>query len=72
MTGEAFKAAVKAAGYNQGQFAAAMGVHRTLIGRLFDAQEVDRHWVYAQAGLVDTRASDESCRLVAEYDTNSK
>lgn len=70
MTGEEFKIAAKSAGYNQGQFAAAMGVHRTLIGRLFAAEEVERHWVYALAGLIATKAGTQACRLVAEYDAN--
>ena len=68
MTGENFKIALKAAGYTQGQFAQAMGVHRTVIGRQCAAQEVDRYWVYALAGLIATKSGQLVTGLVAEYD----
>lgn len=68
MTGDGFRQALKDAGYNQGQFAAVMGVHRTLIGRLCAAAEVEPHWVFALAGLVAARQSAAVSGLVAEYD----
>lgn len=72
MTGGKFKAAFKAAGYNQGQFAGVMGVHRTAIGRQCASAEVDRVWVFALAGLVAGRSADSVTSLVAEYDLDGE
>lgn len=72
MTGHQFRQALKAAGYNQGQFAAVMGVHRTAIGRQCAAAEVDRVWVFALAGLKAARTANDVAGLVAEYDLDGE
>lgn len=72
MTGDDFRQALKDAGYNQGQFAAVMGVHRTLIGRLCAAAEVEPHWVFALAGLVAARSASTVTTLVAAYDVGGE
>lgn len=68
MTGSEFKAALKAAGYNQGQFAQVMKVHRTVIGRQYDLAAVEPVWIYALAGLIAARSAQSVTALVAECD----
>lgn len=72
MTGSEFKTALKAAGYTQGQFAEAMGVHRTVIGRQCGADAVDRYWIYALAGLIAARESQVIAALVADGNDNPR
>lgn len=72
MRGEEFKAALKLADLNQGQFADAMGVHRTVIGRQCNADEVDRYWVYALAGWIAATSANQVITLVAKYNKESE
>ena len=68
MTGAEFKAALKAAGYTQAAFALEMGVHRQTIGKQFEADQVDRVWVYALAGLVAASATGAVQSIVEKLD----
>ena len=71
MTGQEFRDALKAAGLSQGEFAAAMGVHRTTIGERFKLDAVEPYWVFALAGLVAVRAAKEVIVLVGKADSNT-
>lgn len=64
MKGFEFRAAMEAAGLKQKDFAEAMGVHRTVIGRQFSATEVEQYWVYALAGLLATRQARDLMMMV--------
>ena len=68
MTGAEFKAALKAAGYNQAAFAQLMGVHRETIGKQCQADKVERYWVYALAGLVATSSAHAVTSIVEKID----
>ncbi|WP_018608157.1 helix-turn-helix domain-containing protein [Uliginosibacterium gangwonense] len=68
MTGEEYKAAIKATGMSQGEFAEAMGVHRSTIGERFKAEVVEPYWVYALAGLIAVRASLQIISFVGKAD----
>lgn len=68
MTGAEFKAALKAAGYTQAAFALEMGVHRQTIGKQFDADQVERYWVYALAGLVAANSATAVTSIVDNID----
>lgn len=68
MTGAEFKAALKAAGYTQAAFALEMGVHRQTIGKQFDANQVERYWVYALAGLVAANSAGAVVSIVEGID----
>ena len=72
MTGQEFKKAIKAAGFSQGEFAAAMGVHRTTIGERFKLAVVEPYWVHALAGLVAARSAAEIVALVGYPGIKSK
>jgi DNA-binding XRE family transcriptional regulator len=69
MTGQEFKAAVKAAGYTQQQFAEIMGVFRTTIANQYNAEKVTPYWVYALAGLISRKAAGEVVALVDQADS---
>ena len=64
MTGAEFKAELKAAGYNQVAFAQLMGVHRETIGNQCAADQVERYWVYALAGLVAANSAEAVVSIV--------
>lgn len=68
MTGAEFKAALKAAGYTQAAFAHVMSVHRETIGKQCQADEVDRVWVYALAGLVAGTSATTVTAIVGKID----
>lgn len=68
MTGVEFKAAIKAAGLNQGEFADAMGVHRSTIGERFKADVVEPYWVYALAGMIAVESSKTIISFVGQAD----
>jgi len=68
VTGVEFKAAIKAAGLNQGEFAEAMGVHRSTIGERFKADTVEPYWVYALAGMIAARSSMQIISFVGHAD----
>ena len=68
MTGADFKAALKAAGYTQAAFALEMGVHRHTIGKQFEADQVERYWVYALAGLVAANSAAAVTSIVENID----
>lgn len=52
MTGKEFKAAIKAAGYKQSEFAELMGVRRDTIARRYTMDEVEPYWAFALTGVV--------------------
>lgn len=64
MTGLEFRGALLEVGLSQKEFAAKMGVHRTVIGRQCNAKFVDPYWVYALAGLQALRQARELTCLV--------
>lgn len=66
MRGADFSAAIKEAGYTQQRFAEIMGVHRTRIARQSASDTVEPYWVYALAGLVARKNSDEVRVLVEQ------
>lgn len=68
MTGAEFKAALKAAGYTQAAFAHEMGVHRETIGKQCQADQVDRMWVYALAGVVAMASATAVTSIVGKID----
>lgn len=68
MTGAEFKAAIKAAGLNRGEFADAMGVHRSTIGERFKAATVEPYWVYALAGMIAAKSSRKIISFVGNAD----
>lgn len=68
MTGEEFKAFLKAAGYTQAAFAQIMGVHRETIGNQCKVERVERYWVYALAGLVAASSANAVTSIVEKID----
>jgi len=64
MTGNDFRVSLEQAGINQKEFADLMGVHRTVIGRQFQAKEVTPYWSFALAGLLATRMAKDLCMMV--------
>lgn len=69
MTGIEFKAALKAAGYTQAAFAIAMGVHRETIGKQCQAEQVERYWMYALAGIVAVSSAAAVMGIVGNIDS---
>ena len=65
MKGYEFRGALGEAGMTQKEFAEAMNVHRTVIGRQCNAKEVDTCWVYALAGLLALRSARTLTVLVS-------
>lgn len=63
--GYEFRGALEEAGMTQKEFAEAMNVHRTVIGRQCNAKEVDTCWVYALAGLLALRSARTLTVLVS-------
>lgn len=59
MTGQEFEQALNDAGYTHVAFARIMGVHRQLIGRLCDSDEVKPHWVFALAMLISLKSVND-------------
>lgn len=68
MTGEEFKAQLKAAGYTQAAFAHEMGVHRETIGSQCNAAQVERYWAYALAGLIAGSSGSAVLAIVEKID----
>lgn len=64
MTGNELRAALDQAGISQRDFAELMGVHRTVIGRQFQAKQVAHYWAYALAGLIASRMAKDLCMMV--------
>lgn len=64
MTGIEFQQSLTAAGLTQAEFAATMGVHRTVIGRQYKAKNVDPYWAYALAGFMAVKQARDLTMLV--------
>lgn len=57
MTGSEFRAAVIATGVTLAEFAAEMGVHRSVLTRQYGQKKVEPRWAYALAGFVAIRTA---------------
>ena len=68
MTGEEFKLAIKAAGYNQATFAELMKVHRQTIGAQCQADVIDPCWAYALAGVIAIESSSVVMSIAENID----
>lgn len=54
-----FAKALEAAGLSQQEFAEKMGVHRTVLTRVFSAKRIKPYWAWALAGLISIRTAKE-------------